>query len=67
MASLASRSLKSLRVASRGAPRVASQRVSAASYSLLARTAVASVPRKTTSPNVRTSLEKHDDYPMTMS
>jgi hypothetical protein len=37
---MASRSLKSLRVASRGAPRVASQRVTAASYSLLARSAV---------------------------
>ena len=52
MASLASRSLNALRVASRRAPRAATQHASAASYSLLARSAVASAPRRTTTPNV---------------
>lgn len=51
MTSLASRSLKALRVASRRAPRATSQHASAASYSLLARSAVASAPRRTTTPN----------------
>lgn len=60
MASLASRSLKSLRVPSRGAPRVASQHASTASYSLLARTAVASVPRRTTSPNTVRGIKTLD-------
>ena len=55
MASLASRSLKALRVASRRAPRVASQHASAASYSLLARSAVVNASRRTTTPNVNLS------------
>jgi hypothetical protein len=56
MASLASRSLKALRTASRAAPRVASQRASAASYSLLTRPTVACASRGTMTPNV---IRKH--------
>ena len=59
MASLASRSLKALRTASRAAPRVASQRASAASYSLLTRSTVASALRGTMTPDVTRKHFKH--------
>ncbi|KAH9029864.1 6-phosphogluconate dehydrogenase [Lactarius hengduanensis] len=60
MASLASRSLKALRVASRRAPRAVTQHASAASYSLLARSAVASSARRATTPNTVRGIKTLD-------
>ncbi|KAH9057832.1 6-phosphogluconate dehydrogenase [Lactarius vividus] len=60
MSSLASRSLKALRVASRRAPRAATQHASAASYSLLAHSTVASAARRTTTPNAVRGIKTLD-------